>query len=92
MSKYEHMPTMTLPRTTCWACPQPAVRIVEWRILDPHSPIRETYGPYYLASCDDCVGDAHAHAEDEGADPALVDEYRASQAELSRLTDDRRAA
>ena len=84
------MPTMSLPPTTCWACPSPAVRVVEWRILDPHSPIREHYGPWMLFTCDDCCGDAHAHADDEGADH--VDDYRASQAELSRLSDDRRAA
>lgn len=84
------MPTMTLPRTTCWACTQPAVRIVEWRILDPHSQIRETYGPWMLFTCDDCSGDAHARAYDEGAD--YSQDCRASQAELSRLSDDRRTA
>ncbi|BBG01603.1 MULTISPECIES: hypothetical protein [Pseudonocardia] len=76
--------------TRCYGCTQPATRIVEWRTPDPHSRTGEFYGPYYLATCDDCVGDAHAHANDEGA--THIDEYRASNADLSRLTDDRRAA
>lgn len=85
------MPTMTLPRTTCWACTQPAVRIVEWRILDPLSAIRaEHYGPYMLFTCDECAPDAHQHAHDEGADH--VDDYTTSQRQLSHLSDDRAAA
>lgn len=78
-----HMPE-TAPRPRCQTGCGPATRIVEWRIDDPHSADHdEHYGPFYLLSCDDCVADALAQADDEGG--VHIQDRPADSAELAAL-------